>query len=506
MASQRPPKPAAQAGFDFGTARRAPPESRTTAASEAFGEPEARIVAARDEPPRVFGVGELVRTASRTLEAKFPAVLVEGEITNLSRPRSGHVYFSLADQDGTLPAVMFRTQAVRCKFDLKEGQLVRARGRLSIFEQQGKFQLYVDSLEPAGLGVLQLAFEELKRKLAAEGLFDDTLKRPLPAWPRRIGIVTSPTGAVIRDILRVSERRGRVRTLLAAAQVQGPLAALEVRAALQRLQTIPDVDVIIIARGGGSAEDLAAFNDEALARAIRACRVPVVSAIGHEVDFTIADFVADLRAPTPSAAAELVVPLFAHLETRLDELRRRLLRAGNHVIADGRLALDDVVLRAGRSVHKRIASERRLLEEERRRLAALHPRSRLQADRSRLEALARRLESAMRGKLAERQRALGAQAPRMQQAMTKELADRRRTFETAAGTLSALSPLKVLERGYAITRAGGAVVRDAGQVKEGDEVEVLLSRGKLSCRVQSTTLSDSDREPTTGRGTGRTTS
>ena len=493
MASQRPPRAAAQAGFDFGTARRAAAGSPP----ELVGDPEARIVAPTEEPPRVFGVGELVRAASRTLEARFPSVLVEGEITNLSRPRSGHVYFSLADQDGCLPAVMFRTQAVRLKFDLQEGQLVRARGRLSIFEQQGKFQLYVESLEPAGLGALQIAFEQLKQKLAAEGLFDEVHKRPLPAWPRRIGIVTSATGAVIRDILRVSERRGRVRTLLAAAQVQGPLAAMEVRAALLRLQAIHDVDVIIVARGGGSAEDLSTFNDEALARAIRACRVPVVSAIGHEVDFTIADFVADLRAPTPSAAAELVVPLFAHLETRLEDARRRLLRAGTHVIADGRLALDDIVLRAGRSVQKRIASDRRQLENERRRLAALHPRARLQADRGRLDALVRGLEAAMRGKLAERQRVLATQGPRLQQAVTKKLAERRAAFEAAAGTLSALSPLKVLERGYAITRADGVVVRDAAQVRAGDEVEVLLSRGKLSCRVQSSTLSDSDRDPTT---------
>ena len=495
MASQRPPKPVVQAGFDFGTARRAPSDSM----SGPPGEREARIVSAKDEPPRVFGVGELVRAASRALEARFPAALVEGEITNLSRPRSGHVYFTLADRDGCLPSVMFRTQAVRLEFDLEEGQLVRARGRLSIFEQQGKFQLYVDSLEPAGLGALQIAFEALKQKLAAEGLFEEALKRPLPAWPRRIGIVTSPTGAVIRDILRVSERRGRVRTLLAAAQVQGPLAALEVRAALQRLQSIPDVDVIIIARGGGSAEDLAAFNDEALARAIRACRVPVVSAVGHEVDFTIADFVADLRAPTPSAAAELVVPLFAHLETRLHDARRRLLRAGNHVIAVGRLALDDVVLRAARSVQKRLSNDRRQLETERRRLAALHPRARLATDRSRLETLTRRLETAMREKLVARQRSLDAASPRLHQTMTKKLAERRRAFETAAGTLSALSPLKVLERGYAITRAGGVVVRDAAQVTVGEEVEVLLSRGKLSCRVHSITLSASDRDPTPTR-------
>ena len=365
---------------------------------------------------------------------------------------------------------MFRTQAVRVKFDLQEGQRVRARGRLSIFESQGKFQLYVDALEPAGMGALQIAFEALKAQLGKEGLFDSAHKRPLPAWPRRIGICTSPTGAVIRDILHVAERRGRVRMLLAPCQVQGPSAPREILAALYALQRIDDVDVIIIARGGGSAEDLAAFNDEPLARAIRACRVPVVSAIGHEVDFTIADFVADVRAPTPSAAAELVVPLFAHLATTLDDARRRLLRAGAHTIADGRLAIDDLVARSGRALLQRIARDRRALTESQRRLASLHPRARLADDRAKLQALSGRLATAMQ----------------------RRLSDRRRELAATAGTLSALSPLRVLERGYAITRdERGQVVTDSSQTATGKRVEVLLSRGALLCRVESTCPADS---------------
>ena len=466
MASRRPPRGPDQGLFDFA------PQRAPVARADDEGAPieivprEAPAETARDrDEPRVFGVAELVRSASRTLEARFPSVWVEGEVTNLSRPRSGHLYFSLTETDACLPSVMFRTQAVRMKFDLQEGQRIRARGRLSIFESQGKFQLYVDALEPAGMGALQLAFEALKAKLAKEGLFDPALKRPLPAWPRRIGICTSPTGAVIRDILHVAARRGRVRLLLAPCQVQGPSAPMEIRAALAALQRVPDVDVIILARGGGAAEDLAAFNDEALARDIRACRVPVVSAVGHEVDFSISDFVADVRAPTPSAAAEVVVPLLANLETRLDEARRRLLRAGARRIADGRLALDDELGQANKLLLQRIARERRALTDVQRRLAALHPRARLAADRAKLAALSSRLATAVR----------------------RRLTDRRRTFEATLGTLSALSPLRVLERGYSITKSeAGHVVRDAATVRPGDAIEVVLLRGALKARVLST--------------------
>ena len=478
MASRKPPKGPPQGLLDFGAPARA-------AAPDELGDREGLTASAGTsggaaEEPRVYSVGELVRAASRTLEARFPSVWVEGEITNLSRPRSGHVYFSLTEQDATLPSVMFRSAAVRCKVDVQEGMRVRARGRLSIFDAQGKFQLYVESVELAGVGALQQAFEELKAKLAAEGLFDQAKKRPLPAWPRRIGVVTSPTGAVIRDILRVAERRGKVRVLISPCQVQGASAPAEIRAALAALQLVGDIDVIIVARGGGSAEDLAAFNDEALARAIRASRVPVVSAVGHEVDFTIADFVADLRAPTPSAAAELVVPLFSHLETRLDEARRRLQRAGTRIVADGRQALDEEILRGARALGLRVAKERRTLEELRRRLAALHPRARLAADRARLETLRVRLVTAARAKIA----------------------DRRRAYAAAAGTLSALSPLRVLERGYAIARADdGSVLSATDGVAAGARIEVLLSRGALDCRVES--VRPATRTATTDNGDGQ---
>jgi exodeoxyribonuclease VII large subunit len=461
MPSRKPPRGPSQGLFSFD------PPARAPATLDLAREEREEIVAAKSAPdePRVFSVGELVRAASRTLEARFPSVWVEGEITNLSRPRSGHIYFSLCEHDAILPSVMFRSAAVRVKLELKEGMHVRVRGRLSIFEAQGKFQLYAEAIEEVGVGALQRAFEELKARLAAEGLFDQAKKRPLPAWPRRIGICTSPTGAVIRDILHVSERRGRVRMLLAPCQVQGPTAAIEIRAALTSLQKIADVDVIIVARGGGAAEDLAAFNDEQLARAIRNCRVPVVSAVGHEVDFTIADFVADLRAPTPSAAAELVVPLFSQLGAELEHIERRLVRAGTRTLADGRQRLDDAVTRSARALHRRIGVDRRALEVESRRLAHLHPRARLSDDRGRLEGLRARLEKATRMKLVER----------------------RRSYEAAAGTLSALSPLRVLERGYAIARTTeGHVLTGPESVQPGDEVEVLVSRGVVACRVEST--------------------
>jgi len=338
MPSEKPPK---QGAFDFGGPPKrgeGPPGTQPPQRAEPVPErqpdrappiPPAPTVEKNE--PRVFTVSDLVRGVARTVEARFGMVWVEGEISNFSAPRSGHLYFTLKDAEAQLPSVMFRSSAERLKFAPHDGLVVRARGRCSIFEAQGKFQLYVDALEPAGLGALQLAFEQLKKKLAAEGLFDPKRKRPLPRWPRRIGIVTSPTGAAVRDVLRIAERRGRMRFLVSPCQVQGETAPFEIIRAIRRVER--HVDLVIVARGGGSAEDLAAFNDEALARAIASCSVPVVSAIGHEVDFTIADFVADARAPTPSGAAELVVPNFGELEHRLTEVSKRLTRAGSRTLA-----------------------------------------------------------------------------------------------------------------------------------------------------------------------------
>ena len=257
---------------------------------------------------RVFTVSELTLRLKATLEEAFPAVWVEGEISNLRTPGSGHAYFTLKDEGAQLSAVLFRGRGRRVRFELEDGMQVLAFGGLDVYAARGQYQLVVEMMEPKGLGALQLAFEQLKRKLEAEGLFDEGRKRPLPAFPRVIGIVTSPTGAAIRDMLNIIGRRfGDLRILITPVRVQGDEAPGEIVQALANLQEVADLDVIIVGSGGGSIEDLWAFNDEGVARAIAACRVPVISAVGHETDFTIADFVADLRAPTPSGAAELVV-------------------------------------------------------------------------------------------------------------------------------------------------------------------------------------------------------
>lgn len=472
MSSRKPPR---QPGlFDLVEARRADPAGQTPPAA-----------AARVEP-KTWSVSELVRTAARTLEARYGVVWVEGEVSNLSMPRSGHVYFTLKDQAAQLPAVMFKTDAARLKFRVEDGLKVRARGRLSIYDAQGKFQLYADALEPAGLGAQQLAFEQLKRKLAAEGLFDAARKRPLPGWPRVVGVATSATGAVIRDIWRVAERRGRVRVLLAPCQVQGEPAVPEIIAAIRRLERRPEMDVIVVARGGGSAEDLAAFNDERLARAIAACRVPVVSAVGHEVDFTIADLVADHRAPTPSAAAELVVPLFAEAQARRDELDARLLRAGRRVIAEARLKLDGGETRAAAALKQVIARRRRVLDELQRKLASLHPRARLSRDRALLDGARARLAPRMRQLIDARRRTLDDLRRRLEARMRQALEARRRAFAGHVGKLDALSPLSVLERGYALARtADGAVLTGIEAVQPGDPISVRLSRGELDCVIKS---------------------
>jgi exodeoxyribonuclease VII large subunit len=421
------------------------------------------------EGPHTFKVSELVRAVARTVEARFGLVYVEGEVSNLSAPRSGHLYFTLKDDEGQLPSVMFQSQARLLKFRLGDGMKVRARGRLSIYEGQGKFQMYVDALEPAGLGAAQVAFEQLKRKLHAEGLFDQARKRPLPRWPRRIGLCTSPTGAAVKDVLRIAGRRGRVRISISPCQVQGDGSARSVIAALKLVERQPGIDVIIIGRGGGSAEDLAAFNDEELARAIVACPVPVVSAVGHEVDVTIADYAADARAATPSMAAELVVPLIEEAEQRHREMHTRLLRAGKRSLGDARQRLDGADQRIAHAMHALIARRRRALDEHRRKLEVQHPRARLLRDRAGMQALQQRMRNAIR----------------------RALEHRRRQFGQLAGKLDALSPLGVLERGYSLVRnESGHVITRSDEVKPGDPLTVKLSRGQLGVVVQS-----SDPEP-----------
>ena len=435
--------------------------------------------------PKIYSVAELVNRAHRCIEQAFNGVYVEGEVTNLRVVASGHAYFTLRDAEALLPVAMWRSALARLRFKLQDGQRLRVFGRPGIYAAQGKFQLYAERAEPAGQGALLLQLEQLRARLAAEGLFARERKRPLPRWPRVIGVVTSPTGAAIHDILKVARRRCPVRVLLSPAQVQGDDAAPSMIRALARLQLHPEVEVIILGRGGGSSEDLWAFNDEALARAVAACRVPVVSAVGHEVDITICDQVADLRAATPSHAAELVVPDRDACQQQLRNLERRL------GMATHRRLLNEQSRRE-RAGHRLQVVARRLVLAPRRRLAALlarlealHPRRRLDRDRKRLAALLARLQQEHpRHRLARARRRLAAAELALQQHAAQLSRSARLRLARAAGALHALSPLAVLERGYALaTASAGQVVRDAAQVRVGDELALRLHAGTLRTRV-----------------------
>lgn len=480
---------------------------------------ESRFVAAPPPPPpppppvrdapkeiRILAVRELVRAARTTLEARFSDVRVEGEISGFKRSANGHLYFTLKDQEAQIDCVMYAREAVRLRFKPQDGHLVRCRGRLTIYEGRGRFQLSVQAIEIAGAGALALAFEELKKKLAAEGLFDPERKRPLPFLPRRLGVVTSPQGAVLRDIVRVAHRRFPVPILLASTPVQGEGAAQSIAAALRDICKVPDVDVVIVARGGGSIEDLWAFNDEALARQIAACPIPVISAVGHETDFTIADFVADLRAPTPSAAAELAVPVAADLLSELQVLGRRLGRAlhgeirhcrlrlerGRAALGDPRRfidqrreALDDFTDRAARCLRTAIARRRQDVRQAETRLFRAHPQRRIAIQRAALATAERRLLTGGTALTTGPRAALAAIERRLLAAGRTLTANRRRSLEMLTGKLDALSPLKVLERGYSVTRGlDGQVLRSCQGLKPGEPVTVTLRDGDLLSRIE----------------------
>ena len=438
-----------------------------------------------EDKPRIYAVTELVRAARLTLESRFADVWVEGEISSLKRSGPGHLYFCLKDAEAQIESVMFSREATRLKFKVADGQQVRCRGRLTIYDGRGRFQMTVTAMQPAGAGLLALAFEELKQKLAAEGLFAPARKRKLPFLPRRIGIVTSPTGAVIRDIVRVAHRRFPMRLLLASTPVQGDAAVTSIIHALRALAGCKDVDVIILARGGGSLEDLWCFNSEALARAIAACPVPVISAVGHETDFTIADFVADLRAATPSAAAELAVPMLVDLEAELAVLRRRTARAMTAEISARRLvierarrrvgdprrlvdarrqALDDLLGRASGALRAHVARRAKLLASVEARLLRAHPQRRIGEQRAQMTALLRR----------------------MQTAMTTRLSARHRSLDGLRGKLETLSPLSVLDRGYTLARrSDGHVVTGAAALAPGETLSVRFHDGEIDAQVQT---------------------
>ncbi len=441
----------------------------------------------------VLSVSQLNGRARLLLEDVFAQVWVEGEISNLAKPASGHIYFTLKDSQAQVRCALFRQNAARVREALRDGLAVKVRGKVSLFEGRGDYQLILDNVEPAGDGALRLAFEALKEKLGAEGLFAAERKIALPAHPQRIGIISSPTGAVIRDIISVFRRRApQVELTLIPTAVQGREATAQIVRALQ-LADSQGFDALILARGGGSLEDLWCFNEESVARAVAACRTPIVSAVGHETDVSISDFVADVRAPTPSAAAELLAPDSSDLLLRIDSLRRRLqLHMRNHLL-QARLRLDSN-LRRMRHPGERLRQQAQRLDDLDMRLRrALHLQ--MQGQQQKLARVDARLATQHPGRqlalLEQRLRNLTERLPR---AMHSQLVMRRQAFSAAVHGLQLISPLATLGRGYSILLdQRGQAIRSAAQTHPGQKLHARLAEGELQVRVEDNYLT-----PTTG--------
>lgn len=436
----------------------------------------------------ILSVSQLNNRARLLLEDVFGQIWVEGEISNLSKPASGHLYFTLKDSKAQVRCALFRQSAARVREALRDGLAVKVRGKVSLFEGRGDYQLILDSVEPAGDGALRLAFEALKEKLSGEGLFSAERKQALPSQPQRIGIISSPTGAVIRDIISVFGRRApQVELTLIPTAVQGRDATPQIVRALQRADA-QGFDALILARGGGSLEDLWCFNEEAVARAIAACRTPIVSAVGHETDVSISDFVADLRAPTPSAAAELLAPDNSDLLRRVENLHRRLIqrmqdqlsRAQLHLEGTARRLrhpgerlrqqaqrLDDLDMRLRRALQLKLTQQQQQMQRLDSRLAAQHPGRNLGQLRQRLDNLKQRLPRAIRSSLRQRQQ----------------------QFAATAHSLQLISPLATLSRGYSILLdERGQAIRHAAQAQPGQRLQAKLGDGELMVRVEDNHL------------------
>ena len=523
-----PKLPGESLSFDFDAAFPAPP-SKPAAPTEPSTTPPVAQVSPEPVPapapalplappaapapsaPPVLTVSQLGRLLTRTLERNFAeAVWVEGEVTGARPAPSGHLYFSMKDEDedATVDVVVYRQNVTpRSKVLVKDGARVRLRGKPTFWAPRGRMQVIGDRVEPTGKGALLEALEKLKAKLHAEGLFAPERKRPLPHEPRIIGVVTSAGGAVIHDICKVAFRRGGARILLAPAQVQGVGAAEAVCRALAALQRVPEVDVIIVGRGGGSQDDLLAFQDEQLVRDVAACRVPVVSAVGHETDVTLVDFAADARASTPSQAAELVVPDATGRRRLLEERDLRLRRAMHARISDERARtakvasafgdprlliasaqqrVDEHVVRMSRIVTRRISVDRETATRLGARLGAAHPRERIARDKGAVLAFRTRLFELVRARVIATRGELADARSRLADATRRRVGDEHRDLSGLAGRLDAMSPLKVLSRGYAIaTRAkDGHAVRDAGEVSRGDTVHVRVGSGSFEAEVK----------------------
>ncbi len=480
----------------------------------------------------IWRVSEITERVGELLEGEFPDVWIEGEVSNFKAAQAGHLYFTLKDARAQLRCVCFRDQVRGLKFRPEDGLHITVRGSLGVYEMRGEYQLYVSHIEPVGLGALQLAFEQLKKKLEGEGLFAEARKRPLPVLPRCIGVVTSPSGAAIRDILRVLKRRfANVRVQLYPVKVQGDGAALEIAAALRYFSRARSVDVVIVARGGGSLEDLWAFNEEIVARAIAASEIPVITGVGHETDFTIADFVADLRAPTPSAAAEIVLRsrqefdrqiaehqrhLVHHIRYLLSERRHRVRDFQTHrgfrqleaLVRQRRQQVDDLAASLGNALRIRFVASRQRLTKAGTRIAAFDLRRRAEILRRRIDQQRQGLQAALERLVTRKQRRfavahvrfarmdLRARVGRLRHALDERSASlrigidraliaKRRRYEAVEVQLRERNPENLLQRGYAIAYdASGKVLHSADQVALGEDISVRLARGQLDATVR----------------------
>ena len=447
---------------------------------------------------RVWKIGDLVSEMRVHVERAYGDLWVEGEISNLRAAPSGHVYFTLKDGEAQLPVVLFRRQASLLRFKPADGLHVLVRGKVSVYEQRGQLQLVAEFLEPVGAGSLQIAFEQLKARLEARGLFAAERKKPLPAFPRCVGIVTSPTGAVIRDFLNIVRRRhAGLDVQLYPAVVQGESAAAEVAAGIAYFNRARDVDAVVVARGGGSLEDLAAFNSELLAEAIAASELPVISAVGHETDFTIADFVADLRAPTPSAAAELVTAALHNVAERVQTLDQRLVRACRYRLMQARNAMAHV------RVETILVRERDQLRRKQQRVDDLtlrmeaKARARHRSLTARLQELTARLHRQdVAWRVSTAKERLGALGVRLMRAQQEHLRGCREREAALSRELGALSPLAVLQRGYALVYdEQGALIKQVEDVRAGQNITTRMKSGRVFSRVRSI-----EREPESDSG------
>lgn len=408
---------------------------------------------------RVLSISQIVDRIRFQLETEFDDIWVEGEVSNFKRAPSGHCYFTLKDKGAQLRAVCFRLQLQIIGIVPRDGDLLLARGRISVYPPRGEFQIIVEYMEPAGEGALQLAFERLKKRLTAEGLFAPERKKALPILPSRLGLVTSPGGAAIRDILRVLKRRNdQLDVLIFPARVQGAEAAAELARGIRYLDSRSDIDVIILARGGGSLEDLWAFNDEKLARTISAAGTPIVSAVGHEIDFTISDFVADLRAPTPSAAAELVSSARGELLERVRHFRHR----------------------AHRAIQLILSRQRERLQQLRGKRAFVNAETRLQLLQQRLDELQARIRNTLPLSLPLERHSLEITGETLQRQMLRLQENAQRRLELAKSSLFAYSPQAALERGYAVVSRGDRIIRDPAQLEAGQDFLVRVARGDFT--------------------------